>query len=78
VLCGRNAVQLTFPDPDAVSLEALAEKLQGVGRVTLNRFLLRLEVDPYALTVFRDGRTIVSGTDDVAEARTIHARYIGS
>ena len=78
VLCGRNAVQLTFPDRSPLSLEALSEKLQSVGTVTLNRFLLRLEVDKYVLTVFRDGRTIVGGTDDIAEARTIHARYIGA
>lgn len=78
VLCGRNAVQLTFPDRSDLSLQALADKLQGVGKVSLNRFLLRLEVDKYVLTVFRDGRTIVGGTDDIAEARTIHARYIGA
>jgi len=78
VLCGRNAVQLTFPDRSPLSLETLSEKLRSVGQVTLNRFLLRLEVDKYVLTVFRDGRTIVSGTDDIAEARTIHARYIGA
>jgi len=78
VLCGRNAVQLTFAERSALSLEALAEKLRSVGQVNLNRFLLRLEVDKYVLTVFRDGRTIVGGTDDIAEARTIHARYIGA
>jgi len=77
VLCGRNAVQLTFPERSPLSLDALAEKLRDVGQVTVNRFLLRLVVDKYVLTVFRDGRTIVGGTDDIAEARTIHARYIG-
>jgi hypothetical protein len=30
------------------------------------------------LTVFPDGRTIVSGTDDVAVARSLQAKYIGS
>jgi adenylyltransferase/sulfurtransferase len=30
------------------------------------------------LTVFQDGRTIVSGTDDISIARTMHARYIGA
>jgi adenylyltransferase/sulfurtransferase len=78
VLCGRNAVQLSFPQAGELPLEQLASKLQNVGRVTVNRYLLRLEVAPYTLTVFRDGRTIVSGTDNVAEARSVHARYIGS
>lgn len=78
VLCGRNSVQLSYPDRHAVSLDALAKQLEGVGRVTRNRFLLRLEVDQFQITVFPDGRAIVAGTDDVTEARTIHARYIGA
>ena len=78
ILCGRNAVQLSFPQRPSLSLDALAAKLQGVGTVTQNRFLLRLAVDGYLLTVFPDGRTIVGGTEDMAEAKTVHARYIGS
>jgi adenylyltransferase/sulfurtransferase len=78
VLCGRNAVQLSFPDRQEISLEGLAAKLEGIGRVSRNRFLLRFEVDAYAVTVFPDGRAIIAGTDDVAEARTVYAKYIGS
>jgi adenylyltransferase/sulfurtransferase len=50
----------------------------GVGAVTRNPFLLRLAVDGYQLTVFPDGRTIVSGTDDPAVARSLQAKYVGS
>jgi adenylyltransferase/sulfurtransferase len=78
VLCGRNAVQLSFPDRQAVSLDRLASELQGVGRVTQNRFLLRFEVDEYTITVFPDGRAIIGGTDDLAQARTLYSKYIGS
>jgi adenylyltransferase/sulfurtransferase len=78
VLCGRNAVQLSFPDQQKVSLEALAEQLRGVGAVTHNRYLLRLAVDDYLITVFPDGRAIVGGTDEIAEARTLYAKYIGT
>ena len=78
VLCGRNSVQLSYPDRHAVSLDALAKQLEGVGRVTRNRFLLRLEVNQFQITVFPDGRAIVAGTDDVTEARTVHARYVGA
>lgn len=77
VLCGRNAVQLTFPGT-AVSLEELARKLEPVGRVTRNQFLVRLKVDSYELTVFPDGRAIVGGTNDIATARTLYAKYVGS
>jgi molybdopterin-synthase adenylyltransferase len=78
VLCGRNSVQLSYPDRHPIDLENLAGKLEGVGRVTRNRFLLRLEVDRYLITVFPDGRAIVGGTDDVSQARTVHAKYIGA
>lgn len=78
VLCGRNAVQLSFPGRQSLSLEALAEKLRGMGTVTLNRFLLRLAVDDYLLTVFSDGRAIIGGTEDLAEARSVYSRYIGN
>jgi len=77
VLCGRNAVQLSHPGR-SVSLTELATRLERVGRVTHNPFLLRLEVDRYQITVFPDARAIVSGTDDPAEARTVYARYIGT
>jgi adenylyltransferase/sulfurtransferase len=76
-LCGRNAVQLAAAASGAVSLAELAAKLRSVGRVSANAYLLRLDVDKYRVTVFADGRTIVGGTADVAEARVVHARYVG-
>ena len=77
VLCGRNAVQLRTTGQIEGSLESLAEKLAGAGKVTSNQFLVRFEVDDYVLTVFAGGRTIVTGTDDPAEARALHSRYVG-
>jgi adenylyltransferase/sulfurtransferase len=77
ILCGRNAVQLSFPGRDALSLDQLAQKLAGIGQVTHNRYLLRFGVDDYQLTVFPDGRAIIGGTEDIAEARTLYAKYIG-
>jgi adenylyltransferase/sulfurtransferase len=76
VLCGRNAVQLTHAGA-SVDLDDLARRLEGVGRVTRNPFLLKLEVDHYALTVFPDGRAIVGGTDDIPTAKTVYAKYVG-
>ncbi len=77
VLCGRNAVQLGYPGT-GISLDELAQKLAGMGELTRNQFLLRLKVDPYELTIFPDGRAIISGTDDVAAARAIYAKYVGT
>lgn len=78
VLCGRNAVQVAPPDRGSLALEDLERKLSASGRVTRNPFLLRLDLPEYELTVFRDGRAIIKGTEDIAVARTLYARYIGS
>ena len=78
VLCGRNAVQLSFGGETGAGLEELRKKLAGIGELSGNKFLLRLAVDGYLFTIFRDGRAIVGGTDDIAEARTVYAKYIGN
>ena len=78
VLCGRNAVQLHPSQYTHLALDTLAEKLAGVGKVTRNAFLLRLAIDDYVLTLFPDGRAIIGGTDDIATARTLYAKYIGA
>jgi adenylyltransferase/sulfurtransferase len=71
-------VQLTANSEAPVSFDDLASRLNAIGRVERNPFLLRFSVDDYVLTVFADGRTIVGGTNDVTTARTLHARYIGA
>jgi adenylyltransferase/sulfurtransferase len=78
ILCGRNAVQLSFPGRDAVSLDELAAKLAAVGQVTRNKYLVRAAIGEHQLTVFPDGRAVIGGTEDVAEARTLYAKYIGN
>jgi adenylyltransferase/sulfurtransferase len=49
-----------------------------MGEVSGNRFLLRLTVDEYLITVFPDGRAIIGGTEDITEAKTVYAKYIGN
>jgi hypothetical protein len=35
-------------------------------------------VDGHEMTVFADGRAIIKGTDDLALARSMYARYVGT
>jgi adenylyltransferase/sulfurtransferase len=77
-LCGRDAVQIQPPKPTEIDLVVLKEKLKNLGDVKQNEYLLRLTIDDFELTVFRDARAIVRGTDDVTTARSLYARYIGS
>lgn len=78
VLCGRNAVQLSFDHHSELSLEALETKLAQVGAVQRTPFMLRFMTGKYTLTVFPDARAIVSGTEEISEAKTVYARYIGN
>jgi adenylyltransferase/sulfurtransferase len=78
VLCGRNGVQLSFPKHTSVSLENLAKQLESAGKVVANPYLVRLFVDDYTITIFADGRSIISGTQDVAVAKSVHAKYVGA
>ncbi len=77
VLCGRDAVQIQPQNASQIDLQNLAEKLKNTGEIKLNEYLLRLNVDGFELTVFKDARAIIRGTDDVSTARVIYAKYIG-
>ncbi|HEX8722550.1 MAG TPA: ThiF family adenylyltransferase [Pyrinomonadaceae bacterium] len=78
VLCGRDAVQVTPRGDAALDLDALAARLSAAGEVKSNEYLVRLRAGGYELTVFRDARAIVRGTDDPAVARSVYARYVGT
>lgn len=76
-LCGRNAVQITPAEAVSVDLESLRVTLAKVGQTQFNGLLLTFIVDERELIVFPDGRAIVKGTTDEAEAKTLYARYVG-
>ena len=61
-----------------VDLHALAVRLRAVGEVHSNAYLLRFHAGDYELTVFKDARAIIRGTDDVPTARALYAKYIGN
>ncbi|MEO1008496.1 MAG: ThiF family adenylyltransferase [Planctomycetota bacterium] len=85
-LCGRNAVQVTPGRVEdgarAIPLDALADRLGLHGSCQRIGPLLKANVESdgrrWQLTIFPDGRTIVAGTEDPAEARSVYARLIGA
>ncbi|HEV7645883.1 MAG TPA: ThiF family adenylyltransferase [Pyrinomonadaceae bacterium] len=76
-LCGRDAVQVSPPQAVQIDLKNLAERLGKLGEVKQNEYLVRFTNGEYELTVFRDARAIIRGTDDQSIARSIYAKYIG-
>jgi adenylyltransferase/sulfurtransferase len=78
VLCGKDAVQLQPSQPgEQLDLNKIGERLSHIGQVESNPFLIRVNAPPHTLTLFRDGRTIISGTEDPAEARKLYTQWLG-
>ncbi len=78
VLCGRESVQIRPPERMDRDLEKLADLLaaQG-GKVERNPYLVSFTIDQHRLVIFKDGRALVHGTKDIAEAKTLYHRYLG-
>lgn len=77
-LCGRNAVQLIPGVKGDIDFQELSKSIAAFGVVQFNDFLLRCSSPPYELTVFKDGRAIVKGTEEAATARSVYSKMIGS
>ncbi|MEH6891005.1 thiazole biosynthesis adenylyltransferase ThiF [Bacillus sp. JJ864] len=78
VLCGRNTVQIRPPHKEQIHLSMYKNLLQNrVTDLTVNPYLLSFSVENKRLVAFQDGRVLVHGTKDIAEAKTIYHRYFG-
>jgi adenylyltransferase/sulfurtransferase len=78
VLCGRDAVQIHAAPGTRVDLPGLASRLRAAGTVVANEHLVRFQANGADLVVFADGRVIVKGVSDAAQARSVYAKYVGS
>jgi molybdopterin-synthase adenylyltransferase len=76
-LCGRNSVQI-HEHHRPIDLAAAADRLRPHGEVRQNGLLLQFRRGPHTLTLFADGRALIQGTTDIALARTLYARFVGS
>jgi len=79
-LCGRDAVQVRPAGMMRVDLDPFAERWARVGTVERNRFFVRCSIDSQnlQLTLFPDGRLLISGIKDATKARSIYAQYVGA
>ena len=77
-LCGRNSVQVRGPGK-SIQLVDVGRRLAPVGEVEQSKYFVRgtLPQEKLTLTVFPDGRAIVTGTTDPGRARAIYARFVG-
>ncbi|WP_221568494.1 thiazole biosynthesis adenylyltransferase ThiF [Alkalihalobacillus sp. TS-13] len=78
VLCGRDSVQIRPPNRQKRDLTTMKELLQNKGgTVEENPYLLSFIVDGRRMVLFKDGRALIHGTKDIAEAKTLYHRYLG-
>ncbi|MGD0031821.1 ThiF family adenylyltransferase [Paenibacillus illinoisensis] len=79
VLCGRDTVQIRPSRSMKLNLQDTAERLRRLdeGPVEVNPFLISFTTGAHRLVIFQDGRVLVHGTKDTAEARTLVHRYFG-
>ena len=76
-LCGRNAVQVIPSARAELDLVAMGKNLEWYGPVASNDFLLKCTNPPYELTLFRDGRAIIKGTEEASVARSVYSKMVG-
>lgn len=78
-LCGRDTVQIITRKKQKLNLFKLAEALRKSGRVAVNEFLLRFSPEEnLSMTVFKDARVFIHGTNDIVTAKALYAKYIGN
>jgi sulfur carrier protein ThiS adenylyltransferase len=78
VLCGRDTVQIRpskTEQRDLVEVARAWSKLDG--RVESNPYLVSLTLSSHRLVLFQNGRALVHGTKDIAEARSLYYKYLG-
>lgn len=77
VLCGRDAVQIRPTRHAERNLSQMAEHLEKVSdQIMVNPFLLSIEKTPYRFVLFKDGRALIHGTNDIEEAKKLYYQYL--
>lgn len=77
VLCGRDTVQIRPSFNREINLEQMEKSLVSHGRVRRNPYLLEVQNETHRLVLFKDGRALVHGTKNTAEAKSIYHKFIG-
>lgn len=78
VLCGRDTVQLIWPENRRVQLPLFAQYVKKVASNLIhNPYLVACEYEGHRIVLFRDGRMLVHGTKSIATAKKIAMELVG-
>jgi adenylyltransferase/sulfurtransferase len=76
-LCGQNAIQVLPIQPGTIDFAAMAKRLEQVGTVSFNSYMLRFSDGRVEINFFKDGRAIIKNAKNEGQAKSIYAEYIG-
>ena len=76
-LCGSDTISLDPLHRGPIDLDGLAARLGTLGTARRAGGVLVADIEGRRLTVFPDGRALIRGVKDEAEARTVYAKYVG-
>src|SRR5207245_361115 len=76
-LCGSDTISLDPVHHGMIDMEAVANRLAILGSTRRAGGVLVAEVEGHRLTIFPDGRALIRGVKDEAEARGVYAKYVG-
>jgi adenylyltransferase/sulfurtransferase len=76
-LCVDGTFQVSPKGRARIDLAAFAARLERIGLVSHNGYLLRFDDKETSFSLFDDGRAIIRGAKDTAKAKSIYAEYIG-
>lgn len=76
-LCGRNSVSITPRPEETIDFDSLEARLRKVGEIRRGEDILTFTVQDCRMTIFQDGRVLITGTDEISKARSLYSRYIG-
>ena len=77
-LCGSDTISLDPVHRGTIDMEAVANRLAVLGSTRRAGGVLVAEVEGHRLTIFPDGRALIRGVKDEAEARGVYAKYVGT
>ena len=76
-LCGSDTISLDPVHHGSIDMEAVADRLATLGSTRRAGGVLVADVEGHRLTIFPDGRALIRGVKDEAEARGVYAKYVG-
>lgn len=74
-LCGREAIQVLPGEDLDIDLEKIVERYEDAEQV--GEFMVKISLDEYEMSLFKDGRLIVIGTNDKNKALSLYSEYLG-